>query len=137
MTRGSALPVDWAPSLSDYEYAAARFGLTIQETDSLAEDMKLWAGANENRAIARKSDWHKCFKLWCKREAWKIIRARQFAKTQASKCATVQIVPDTDEWRAWFEYHESIGASYRLTCMLTAKADKVAYAVPSQWPPEP
>ena len=35
----------------------------------MAEDMRLWAGANANRQVARKADWSLTFKGWMRREA--------------------------------------------------------------------
>lgn len=76
-SRGSALPGDWVPGERDYAYAA-KLGLTVQEADACAEDMRLWARANANRAVGRKADWGSTYHGWMRREAPKVIRQRQF-----------------------------------------------------------
>src|ERR1700723_3718914 len=45
--------------------------LTDSQIDDMAEDMRLWAGANANRQIARKANWSMAFKSWMRREAAK------------------------------------------------------------------
>lgn len=69
-TIGSVLSEDWQPSDGDREYGRAlpQF-LTDEQIDSMAEDMRLWAGANANRQIARKANWSLAFKGWMRREA--------------------------------------------------------------------
>jgi hypothetical protein len=76
---GSSLPKEWTPDQTDYEYAA-KLGLTISEAESCAEDLRLWARANANRAVGRKADWISTYHGWMRREAPKIIRQRGFNK---------------------------------------------------------
>jgi hypothetical protein len=73
--RGASLPETWAPDERDIAYAA-KLNLTFDEMGGLAEDMRLWARANANRAIGRKADWRSTFHGWMRREAPKIIRQR-------------------------------------------------------------
>lgn len=71
--RGSTIPMVWEPSNDDREYGRA-LGLTMAKIDEIAEDMRLWAGANEHRAVARKAGskgWSLAFKGWMRREAKK------------------------------------------------------------------
>lgn len=72
MPSGSALPEDWKPSSDDCSYGYAKLGLTPEDIENLAEDMRLWAGANANRQIARKANWSLAFKGWMRREAAKM-----------------------------------------------------------------
>jgi hypothetical protein len=46
-------------------------GLSLPQVLDCAEEMRLWAGANANRAVARKLDWGMAFKSWMRREAAK------------------------------------------------------------------
>ena len=71
MAAGSSLPADWLPTNDDREYGH-RLALTDSQIDDIAEDMRLWAGANSNRQIARKSCWSLAFKGWMRREAKKM-----------------------------------------------------------------
>ncbi|MDE2096817.1 MAG: hypothetical protein KGL39_06180 [Patescibacteria group bacterium] len=70
MSIGESLPAEWQPTCDDIDYGR-RLGLSEQDIDGMLEDMKLWAGANANRQIARKADWHLAFKGWLRREAKK------------------------------------------------------------------
>jgi hypothetical protein len=72
---GKALHDDWKPDEKDFEYGKA-LGLNRREVDGMAEDMRLWARANANRAVGRKADWRSTFHGWMRREAPKIIRQR-------------------------------------------------------------
>ena len=67
---GTRLPDDWQPSESDIIYGIGLGFVTSQVLD-IAEDLRLWAGANANRQIARKLDWSLAFKSWMRREAKK------------------------------------------------------------------
>lgn len=70
---GIQLPADWKPSPDDIQYGIdLEFGQRAIE--GMAEDMRLWAGANANRAVARKDGpkgWSLTFKGWMRREAAK------------------------------------------------------------------
>lgn len=65
---GSMLGPDWLPSNGDREYGRG-LGLSEANINDFAEDMRLWAEANANRAIARKANWSAAFKGWMRREA--------------------------------------------------------------------
>jgi hypothetical protein len=67
---GHPLPTNWYPSVEDILYGMG-LGLTGIQIDGMAEDMKLWAAANANRAVARKSNWTAAFRGWMRREATK------------------------------------------------------------------
>ena len=71
MSRGKAIPLIWVPTNDDREYGRS-LGLTISQIDDFAEDMRIWAGANANRGIARKANWSLAFKGWMRREAKKM-----------------------------------------------------------------
>jgi hypothetical protein len=71
--RGSALPETWSPDDVDHAYGD-RLGITPRQVDACAEDMRLWAKANSNRAVGRKADWRSTFHGWMRREAPKLIR---------------------------------------------------------------
>lgn len=68
---GIALPADWKPDSDEILYGID-LGFTEAAIDGMAEDMRLWAGANANRAVARKDGargWSLTFKGWMRREA--------------------------------------------------------------------
>jgi hypothetical protein len=71
MAKGCALPEEWRPTNGDRDYGHKKLHLSDSQIDELAEDMRLWAGANSNRQIARKADWSMAFKGWMRREAKK------------------------------------------------------------------
>jgi len=66
--RGSSLPADWQPTSDDASYGRT-LGFSTDQMADMAEQMHLWAGANRNRAVARKSDWSLTFRGWMRREA--------------------------------------------------------------------
>jgi len=69
--KGIPLPENWSPSESDVEYGLAQ-GLSEEQIYDRAEKMRLWAGANRNRAVARKAGllgWGLAFKGWMRDEA--------------------------------------------------------------------
>lgn len=66
--KGSSLPADWKPSQELRLYAEGK-GLSQAETDQIAEEMRDWSAANQNRAIARKSDWDATFRGFVRRHA--------------------------------------------------------------------
>lgn len=65
-SRGTILPIDWFPAPKHFTQGA-ELGLTDQDVQRMAEDMRVWAGANSNRAIARKKDWDLTFTGWLRR----------------------------------------------------------------------
>lgn len=67
--KGLSLPEDWQPTNLEREYGHG-LGLSDTEIDDMAEDMRLWAGANEHRQNARKAGmkgWSMAFKGWMRR----------------------------------------------------------------------
>lgn len=76
---GKSLSSEWVPDAADIAYGH-KVGLQRSEVDDCAEDMRLWARANANRAVGRKADWRSTFHGWMRREAPKIIRQRSFGK---------------------------------------------------------
>ena len=73
---GNVLAYNWQPSIEDRYYGRIRLGLSDAAIEEMAEDMRLWAGANANRQIARKSNWSMAFKSWMRREAAKHGKAQ-------------------------------------------------------------
>jgi hypothetical protein len=65
---GHPLPENWQPSDDDRAYCY-KLGFGNLQIDAMAEDMRLWAGANAHRQIARKANWSMAFKGWARREA--------------------------------------------------------------------
>lgn len=65
---GIALPIDWKPSPDELNYGID-LGFPETAVHDMAEDMRLWARANANRAVGRKADWSATFKGWMRREA--------------------------------------------------------------------
>jgi uncharacterized protein YdaU (DUF1376 family) len=65
-TRGTPLPEGWSPSDDDLSYGE-KLGLSRSQVLDAAEEMRLWAGANSNRAIGRKADWSLTFQGWMRR----------------------------------------------------------------------
>lgn len=70
-SRGTRLPSDWMPTAELREYGRS-LKLTDQQIDAMASEMKIWAGANANRQIARKADWSLTFKGWMRRGSEKL-----------------------------------------------------------------
>lgn len=67
---GAVLAADWRPSTGEVNYGFG-LGLSKPAIDNMAEDMRLWAQANANRAVGRKDNWSSAFKGWMRREAAK------------------------------------------------------------------
>jgi hypothetical protein len=65
---GHRLPSDWQPKQREIE-EGHRLGFTDADITRKAGEMRTWAGANANRAIARKADWDLTFLGWLRREA--------------------------------------------------------------------
>lgn len=65
--RGRTIPPDWRPSDTHYSEGEKR-GFTRTRVDEFATDMRLWAEANKNRAVARKSNWDMTFSVWLRRQ---------------------------------------------------------------------
>lgn len=68
--RGTTLSAEWMPLPSHFDEGTA-LGLRDDDVRGMAADMRLWAGANSNRAVARKSNWDMTFSAWMRREAGK------------------------------------------------------------------
>ena len=66
--QGKKLPPEWKPS-ADHERQASELGHDQRWMSNQAEDMRLWARANEHRAVARKLDWDLTFTTWMRRNA--------------------------------------------------------------------
>lgn len=66
--RGEKIPPEWRPSDSHY-LDGAELEFSRADVDGLAEDMRLWARANEHRQVARKSNWDLAFSAWIRRSA--------------------------------------------------------------------
>jgi uncharacterized protein YdaU (DUF1376 family) len=81
-SRGTALPSGWQPTASLFAYGRNE-GLTDTEIRSAAENMRLWAKANSNRAVGRKADWPATFQGWLRRDADR-KRSAQLRLGQAS-----------------------------------------------------
>ena len=94
---GACLPDDWSPSEELFDYGAER-GLTRGQTSEILEDMRIWAGANSNRAIARKADWNLTAKGFIRRDAAK-FKARAGPSTQRDygKGALAKLIRNVDE----------------------------------------
>ena len=88
------LPDDWQPSNKDREYGRMLL-FTDREIDGMAEDMRLWAGANANRQIARKSNWSMAFKGWMRREATRGQNGRRFQNGRLSVSRAAERIVDT------------------------------------------
>jgi hypothetical protein len=71
--KGRALEETWSPSQKDIDYGLG-MGLTAERIRVLAEEMRQWASANKNRAIAKKANWSSTFKGWMLREVGKSQR---------------------------------------------------------------
>jgi hypothetical protein len=66
--RGSGIPPDWKPTPAHLD-EGRKLGINEPQVMGLAEDMRLWAGANEHREVARKSNWNLTFSAWMRRHA--------------------------------------------------------------------
>lgn len=65
---GSALDPAWQPN-EKHRMLATSLGHDERFLARCADDMRDWAKANANRAIARKADWDATFSGWLRREA--------------------------------------------------------------------
>lgn len=65
-TAGTTLPEDWSPDEALVTYGID-LGFTRAQVMAAAEDMRLWARGNANRAVARKADWRATFQGWLRR----------------------------------------------------------------------
>lgn len=63
---GIPLPEDWKPSEGDIATGNS-LGHSNGAILNMAEEMRLWARANSNRAVARKADWSATFRGWMRR----------------------------------------------------------------------
>ncbi len=70
VSRGTSLPEDWQPSDDLFAYGRT-LGLTDPQSREILENMRLWARANCNRAIARKADWTSTMQGALRRDASK------------------------------------------------------------------
>ena len=66
-SKGIRLPSDWTPAATTVTYGLG-LGFDRASIEEMAESMRLWAGANGNRAVARKSNWEIAFQGWMRRE---------------------------------------------------------------------
>lgn len=66
--RGEKLPPDAKPTAEHYKFGIEN-SFDRKWVDRMFEDMRLWARANEHRAVARKSDWDLTFMGWLRRSA--------------------------------------------------------------------
>lgn len=66
--RGEKLSAEFRPSESHY-LEGEKIGLSRAQVDGLCEDMRIWAGANEHRQVARKSNWDLTLLGWIRRQA--------------------------------------------------------------------
>lgn len=69
--KGQKLPEDWKANQKHYD-EGAELGLSEGQIEAMAINMRLWARANEHRAVARKSSWDLTFSGWMRREASKL-----------------------------------------------------------------
>lgn len=122
--RGSTLPPEWAPNESHYAEGQKR-GHSREAVDDMARDMRDWAGANENRAVARKSNWDLTFHGWIRRQ-----------KPGKSPPSTPSLVEQTGfyasfsskELEAWEAYERISGKKH--------PRDRAGgWRFPTQWPP--
>lgn len=90
--RGTILPSDWRPTEKHFDEGLA-LGLLTYQVEEAARDMRLWAEANRNRAIARKADWNLTFLGWMRRNHKKPIEA-------AVPVPNPEIARKTEEYRA-------------------------------------
>lgn len=80
---GTSLPGDWQPTATDFDYGSG-LDLSERQVSSMAEDMRLWARANANRAVGRKADWTATFRGWMRREAGRRATGRRFGNNGAA-----------------------------------------------------
>ena len=63
---GALLPADWQPNAQHLQ-EGRELGQSYAWVAEQAKDMRLWALANANRAVARKLDWNATFSGWIRR----------------------------------------------------------------------
>lgn len=64
---GTKLPPDWKPRQQEID-EGLKLGWSLIGIEAKADDMRIWAEANSNRAIARKADWHATFRGMLRRD---------------------------------------------------------------------
>jgi hypothetical protein len=118
--KGSTLPADWVPTAASVEKGLA-LGLTDEQVVGHSEDFRLWAGANANRAVAKKLDWEQAFDGWVRRA----VRATANAKPK------LELSMDA-EYRTMLEHYpkaeKPLGTADVATREAYARARKVAEA---------
>jgi hypothetical protein len=70
-SKGTTLSEDWNPPDELFAYGHEN-GLTHAQTADAIERYRLWALSNENRAVARKSNWLRAFQGFIRSEASKL-----------------------------------------------------------------
>jgi uncharacterized protein YdaU (DUF1376 family) len=97
---GACLPPDWQPDTDLIAYGL-KLGLTTEQVEASAVEMKGWAAANRNRAIARKADWSQAFQGWLRRDAEKLKRRAPASSNQKRGESVLQtfdrLFPDSKE----------------------------------------
>jgi hypothetical protein len=82
-TRGTQIPADWVPT--DHTVVTGlSYGWSHAEIDRMAEDMRLWAGANG----AVKKDWEMTFMGWMRREKRKPTAFKSRTREAIEKIAS-------------------------------------------------
>lgn len=94
-SRGMALPSDWQPTEDALTYGA-KLRLSPAEIQTMAEDMRLWARANANRAVGRKADWSATFLGWMRRESGKRRGHRYESRNGAASLLVRMMEEHTD-----------------------------------------
>lgn len=96
-SRGSSLPEDWKPTPELIAYGAD-LGISESQSREILENMRLWAIANKNRAIARKSDWTATMQGALRRDAPKYkARAGPAHRSESGKRGAASLLAEIYE----------------------------------------
>jgi hypothetical protein len=133
--KGAPLPAAWEPEEEDRTYGR-KLGMTEFQIDDAAEEIRLWAGANENRDVARKINWSKAFKAWMRRYVRqnKIVPFGGVPVTPSSKPDRPFVEWETPQWEAWAAYLKSRG-KMAPTATYSRDVRAMGWRFDSEWPP--
>lgn len=134
------LPGDWVPS-QRHIHEGRDLGFDETQVRSQAEDMRLFAQANEHTGRGYKSNWNAYFSSWLRRNArdrqqyeLRLLRSvpnarsGQSSSDQQLNCG-VFVKMETPQWAAWQQHSlETRGKG-------TPRNERFGWYFPSEWPP--
>jgi hypothetical protein len=92
MSNKFELTENWQPTLTDFRYGES-LGLSMRQMHDCFEEMRLWAFANANRSVARKSNWSMAFRSWM----WRQAKEERNAATSPTMAAFDRLIARAEE----------------------------------------